>query len=86
MLRHVPVFKKSLSHVMILHVVDGHGLEPPPAEREDEGVLRLQHWPREPAMPLDAQLQSSPLLLAGQETADNNRIFHLQIVEEFGGK
>ena len=43
------VLEHPLSHVVVLDAVDRHGLEPPPAEGDDEGVTSLED-PLVPAM------------------------------------
>lgn len=36
------VLEHPLSHIVVLDAVDGRGLEPPPAEGDDEGVASLE--------------------------------------------
>lgn len=36
------VLQQPMAAIVVLDVVEGHGLEAPPAQREDDGVPRLQ--------------------------------------------
>lgn len=36
------VLQQAMAAIVVLNVVEGHGLEAPPAQREDDGVPRLQ--------------------------------------------
>ena len=71
---------------MVLHVVQRHRLEAAPAERDDYRIARFENRTREPAMSLDAHLDSAALLLGRKQPADDHRILDLVIFEKLGRK
>ena len=58
------VLEHPLSHVVVLDAVDGRGLEPPPAEGDDEWVTSLKD-PFVPAMFLQPHSDVSETTLSG---------------------
>lgn len=62
------VLEHPLSHIVVFNTVDGRGLEPPPAEGDDERVASLED-PFVPAMLLQSHPDVAKTPLPRQDSA-----------------
>ncbi len=76
------VLEHPLSHVVVLDAVDGRGLEPPPAEGDDEGIASLED-PLVPAMFLDSHPDVAKTPLPRQNSAHYHWVVRVKVLHKF---
>ena len=76
------VLQHSLSHIVILDAVDGCGLEPPPAEGDNERVTRLEDAFM-PAMFLQPHPDKAKAPLPWQDSTHYHCVVGVKVLHKF---
>ena len=76
------ILEHPLSHIVVLDAVDGRGLEPPPAEGDDEGVASLED-PLVPAMLLQPHPDVAETPLPRQDSTHYHRVVGIKVLHKF---